>query len=95
MTPKKTIAIILVVLALGILGYWAGTGANIFTQTAVLTTVEVKDEVFGTTETKEEWRNEFRPGLDYVGPVAAVLLLAAGGLFWSASRDRRRVAVSH
>jgi hypothetical protein len=95
MGSKKTIAIILIVLALGLLGYWVGNGTPMFTQTEVMTQVEVKDEIFGTTEIKEEWRDEFRPGLDLIGPTAAVLLLAAGWLFWSASKDRRRLAPSH
>jgi hypothetical protein len=94
MGTKKMIAVVLLVLALGILGYWAAEGANIYSQTQVPVEVEVKDEVFGTTTKSIEWRDEYRPGLEVAGPAAGVLLLAAGVLFWSASRDRRRLVVA-
>lgn len=80
---KRNIAIILVLLALGVLGYWASTGAHVFTKTQVQ--VPVEDDLFETTSV--EWKDEFHPGLvEYIGPISLVLLLGAGLLFW---RDRK------
>jgi hypothetical protein len=86
---KRTVAIILVVAALGLLGYWYSQGHHAFTQTKVM--VEEKDELFGTTTQK--WVDDYRPGLEIIGPVSGVLLVAAGWLAWSASRQKR-VAMS-
>ena len=88
---RKTIAIILVVLAIGLLGYWAFEGGRLFTQEQVQ--VEVKDEIFGTTST--EWKDDYRPGLlPIIGPVAGALLLLAGGFLWSGRRRGPDVAAT-
>ena len=82
---RKTIAIILAVLAIGLIGYWFSQGGLLVTQEQV--EVEVKDELFGTVS--KEWKDDFRPGLlPIIGPAAGALLLLAGGLLWS---GRRRV----
>jgi hypothetical protein len=82
---RKTIAIILAVLAIGLVGYWVAAGGLLFTQEKVA--VEVKDELFGTTST--EWKEDYRPGLlPIIGPAAGALLLLSAGLLWS---SRRRV----
>jgi hypothetical protein len=82
---KKMVAIILAVLAVGVVIYWAAAGASLWTQTKVA--VQVKDELFGTTST--EWRDQFVPGLEYVGPIVGVLLIGSVALFWLDRRQRR------
>jgi hypothetical protein len=106
MSTKKITAVVLLVLALGILGYWAANGRKMYTQTKVMKEVEVKDEVFGTTTTTQEWHDEFQLGLiptpslesplDMVSaaPIAGLLILAGGILLWSAARERRRLAAT-
>ena len=66
--------------------------------------VETRDEVFGTTDTTQVWRDKFQLGLvptpslespmDMVSaaPIAGLLILVGGILLWSAARDRRRLA---
>ena len=86
---RKTLAIILTLLAIGLLGYWAVSGAEIYTLQQVA--VKTVDPLFGTEST--EWKDEFRPGLvDMIGPAAGALLAIAAFLFWSAARKRRRDA---
>jgi hypothetical protein len=87
---KKTLAMILVALAAGVLVYWAASGGHVFTQTKVQE--EVKDELFGTTSVV--WKDQFRPGLDYAGPAAGGLLAIAGFLFWRSRREGRRLQVA-
>ena len=106
MGTKKMIAVVLIVLALGVVGYWAAKGMNIYTQTRVLEEVEVKDEVFGTTDTTKVWRDEFQLGLIptpslesplemvSAAPIAGLLILVGGFLLWSAARDRRRLSAA-
>lgn len=80
---KKTIATILVILALGLVGYWAVEGANIWTKTE--RQVPVEDDLFGTTTM--EWQKDFQPGLEYVGPLAFVLLVGATWLIVRARKE--------
>ncbi|KXK57279.1 MAG: hypothetical protein IPM61_04685 [Chlorobi bacterium] len=83
---KKTIAYVMILVAVGIGIYWYSSGANIYTLTSV--PVEVKDELFGTTET--HWEETYRPGLDVLGPAMGGLILIASVLLWLARRDGRR-----
>ena len=82
---KKTIALVLVLLAFAALGYWYAEGAHIYTKTE--RQVEVKDELFGTTTT--EWEKDFQPGLEYTGPLAGLMLATAAFLFWRARKEER------
>lgn len=82
---KKKLAIVLIILSLGIVGYWLARGAHVWTKTEV--PVQVEDELFGTTTTT--WKKEFHPGLEYVGPISVALLLGAGILFWMSRRESR------
>lgn len=89
---KKVVAVILILGALGLLGYWFKEGHRWATQKQVL--VEQKDELFGTTTQK--WVDEYHPGISdsYIGPTVAILLVASGILFWSAARGKRAAATS-
>lgn len=83
---KKTIAYVMLLMAIGIGIYWYTAGAHVWTLTQV--PIEVKDELFGTTETK--WEDTYRPGLEVAGPTMGGLILGAGVLLWLARRDGRR-----
>lgn len=85
----KIASMILLVIALGLIAYWAFNGASLFTLEQV--PFKQVDPLFGTEQTI--WKDEFRPGLlPVIGPVAAGLLLLAGGLYlWPRYRGRRQV----
>ena len=84
---KKTIAYVMILMALGVGIYWYASGANIYTLTSIQ--VEVTDELFGTTET--QWEDAYRPGLDVAGPTMGGLILVASLLLWLARRNGRSV----
>ncbi|MBC8145372.1 MAG: hypothetical protein H7X80_07285 [bacterium] len=86
---RKTLAIVLIVLAVVLLCYWAASGSEYYTLQQV--PEKTVDSLFGTESVT--WRDEFRPGLlDMIGPAAGVLLLIAAWLFWSAARRKRNAA---
>lgn len=90
---RKSVAIVLIVLALGLAGYWALSGAEIYTKQQVQEKVVDPNDPFA--QETVVWRDEFRPGLaDLVGPAIGVLLAASVFLFWSESRRRRRAAAT-
>lgn len=82
---KGTAALIMLLIALGIVAYWIASGAHAFTLTQI--PVTVTDELFGTESV--EWKEGFRPGLELVGPSAGLLLLGAGIFFWLGRRQKR------
>jgi hypothetical protein len=85
---RKTLASILLVIAIGLLGYWAVSGAEMFTLTQVQETMVDPNDPFQSETTV--WKDEFRPGLlDMIGPASGVLLALSAFLFWSAARRRR------
>ena len=85
---RKIVALILILAAVGLLGYWAAAGASLWGQEKVA--VEVKDELFGTVST--EWKEEYRPALlPIIGPAAGALLLIGGGLLLSARKKQPAV----
>jgi hypothetical protein len=89
---RKTLAIVLIVLAAGLLGYWAASGAETWTLQQVQEKVVDPNDPF--QQESIVWKDEFRPGLlDMIGPAAGVLVLIAGFLFWSDARRRRSQAV--
>jgi hypothetical protein len=86
---RKTVAIVLIVLAAALLVYWAVSGAEYYTLQQV--PEKTVDSLFNTETTV--WKDEFRPGLlDLIGPAAGVLLLIAAVLFWLAARRKRAAA---
>lgn len=90
MKTKRTVALICVVLAVSGLAYWYFSSGHLFTQTEQMVEVKVKDEIFGTETTRQEWRKDFQLGLEYTAAAVGPLLLIAVGLFWSAARDAKR-----
>lgn len=83
-TMTKTIAILCIIAAAGLIAWWGVTSGELWTLDKVAYTVT--DPLFGTESI--EWREEFRVGLlPAVGPVAATLFVVGGFLFWK----RRRI----
>lgn len=82
----KTVAFILIALALALIVYWAATGAETYTLQQV--PIKTVDSLFGTESVA--WKDEYRPGLvDRIGPVAGALLVISAVLFWLAARRKR------
>ena len=93
---RKTLAYVLIALAIGVSGYWLATGRELYTLTQVEEKVVDTDNPFADPNdpvTESVWRDEFRPGLlDLIGPIAGGLLVISGVLLWSDARRRRRAA---
>jgi hypothetical protein len=79
MKSKQTIATVLFAVAAILLGWWFAAGHQMWTTTQKM--IEVKDELFGTVT--QTWVHEFTPGLEYIGPVAVVLVGVGMWLLWS------------
>ncbi len=73
MKNRKSIALLLLLVAVGLLIWWYAAGAHLFTSTERM--VQVKDELFGTVT--EKWEKGFTPGIESIGPIAGVLIIAA------------------
>jgi hypothetical protein len=80
----KKVALVLYVIALGVVIYWITTGAFVFTQSQKMVT-EV-DPLLRTTS--QHWVNDYHPGLDLLGPIAGGLILLGSIGLWM-SRKRR------
>lgn len=78
----------MLVLALGTVLYWAADGAHFVTKTQVQ--VPVENDLFETTTM--EWKDEFHPGLEIVGPITFILLLGAGFLFMRDRKEKKRLS---
>jgi hypothetical protein len=85
MKTKQIIAVVLFAIASCLLGWWAVSGHQMWTTTQKM--VEVKDELFGTVT--QTWVKEFTPGLEYIGPVAGVLIVAGIWMLWSLKKQGR------
>jgi hypothetical protein len=83
----KKLAILLYVLALGVVIYWIASGGAIFTQSQKMVTDT--DPLLGTTS--ERWVDDYHPGLDVLGPVAGGLIVLGTAGLWM-SRKRRAMA---
>lgn len=87
----KKIAIVLYVLAIGVMIYWVASGAMIFTQSQRMVTKTETDPILGVSKTTEGWVDDYRPGLDLLGPIAGgLIVLGSAGLWMS----RRRMAAA-
>jgi hypothetical protein len=86
---KKVMAVVLLLLAIGVLVYWYVDGAHIYNVDRVQ--VETVDPLFGTKSV--EWQDQFHPGLlGYIGPIVGVLVVASVALLVMARKgDRGRV----
>lgn len=89
MKPKQRIALLLFVIAAGLLGWWIATGHHPWTTTRHLVSVPATDPLFGTTVMTRTWVNQFTPGLDMIGPIA--LVLAGIGVFLLRTKKTARV----
>lgn len=65
--------------------WWAAEGAKFFTTSKTM--VEEKDELFGTTV--QRWENDFTPGLEVLGPLIAVFVVAGFWMVYSAKKDEQ------
>ena len=85
---SKAIAGIFIAIAVIALGWWLAAGHAIFTATSHM--VQVTDPLFGTTTTK--WQPGFQPGLDLMGPIAAVAIIIAIVLMVRANKRQKSAA---
>lgn len=89
---KRTAAIVCLVLGALVLGWWAASGASLWTQTEVKEVTKVKDD-FGDEVEKVTWHKKFVPGaLDLAVPVDAALTVAAAVLLILDKKERQRGA---
>lgn len=83
---KRTLGVILILLAAGLVIYWIADGTRIYNVERVQ--VETVDPLFGTTS--QEWKDEFHIGLlPYLAPSVGLLFVVAAWLLWSARRSNR------
>ena len=85
MKAKQSVSIILFAIAAGLLVWWFAAGHQMWTTTQHM--VQVKDDLFGTTT--EQWERAFTPGLELIGPIAAVLIIVGGWLLYRARKTVR------
>jgi hypothetical protein len=86
MKSKQLFAIILFIIAAGLLAWWIAMGHHPFTTTKQM--VPVTDPLFGTVT--QTWVDKFTPGLEMIGPVVLVLVgIGAWMLFASRKRIQR------
>jgi hypothetical protein len=74
---KKLLILCCALIALA-LGLWIWHGSNIYTKDKVKVVVVTKNPDFGTEEERIEWKDEFRVGLDVIGPIIGVCAVGAG-----------------
>ena len=87
MRTKHTISLILFIIAAGLIGWWVYSGHQMWTTTEHM--IEVKDELFGTMSQK--WVPGLTPGLEWLGPISAMLM--AGGVWLSMRSHKERMVV--
>ena len=79
---RRVIPIILFIIVAGLLVWWFAAGHQMWTTTQHM--VQVKDELFGTMT--EQWEKQFTPGLELIGPIAALLIIIGGWLLYRARK---------
>lgn len=84
----KTIAIICIIAAAGLMVWWGITSGELWTLEKVAYTVT--DPLFGTESI--EWREEYRVGLlPALGPISAALVVVGGFLLWKRRYTRLKL----
>jgi hypothetical protein len=63
MKSKQILAILLFVIAIGLLIWWFTAGHHSWTTTQTMIEVKSTDELFGTSVTTQKWVDDFTPGL--------------------------------
>jgi hypothetical protein len=82
----KKAAIVLYVIALGVVIYWIAAGGRIFTQSQRM--VSEVDPLLGTTT--EHWVPDYHPGLDLLGPIAGgLIVIGSAALYFGRRRTAR------
>ncbi len=76
MNTRKVIAVVLFAIAAGLLSWWYSAGHHPWTSTEHMVTVTKTDPIFGTSVQTEQWVKEFTPGLEYLGPICGVAIVA-------------------
>jgi hypothetical protein len=84
----KVMATIWFLVAVGIVGVWVAQGAQILTKDKVQVVTKRVNPDFGVEEEIVEWKPQFRLGLEFGAPAAA-LCLAAGFVCLRVSRSRK------
>jgi len=88
----RAIAILSLLLALGVIGYWIADGMRVYDADQVQEVKVVKDEIFGTETRTVVWKDEFHPGLVWKIGVAGGGLVVVGLGLLLIDRRRRRTA---
>ena len=90
---KRNIAIVCLVLAAAVMGWWYVDGMHMANQSQISVEVEKEDD-FGDMVKTTEWRDEFHLGLmDGALPAAGGVIGIAVVLLFLGFRDGKRVAV--
>jgi hypothetical protein len=87
MKSKQIVAVLLFLVAVGLLIWWYAAGHQVWTTTQHMVEVKKVDEIFGTTTVEQQWVKQFTPGLEYIGPAVALCVLIGGWLFYRGSRS--------
>ncbi len=86
MRTKHIISFVILLVAAALLIWWAETGHQIWASTQHLVQTETKDEIFGTVTQTQHWEQQFVPGLEFIGPIAALLIAAS---IWISMRSHK------
>ncbi|HET6400380.1 MAG TPA: hypothetical protein VFH95_03190 [Candidatus Kapabacteria bacterium] len=91
MKSKQLFAIILFVIAAGLLGWWIAAGHHPWTTTQRMVSVPATDPLFGTTVVTQKWVNQFTPGIEMIGPAVVVLAGIGSWMLWRNRKQSRAI----
>lgn len=86
----KVLSGIWFVLAVGIIGVWIAHGSQMLTKDKVQVVTKRVNPTFGIEEEIVEWKPEFRLGLEYAAPSAALCLVVGIVCLRIASRSSKQ-----
>ena len=95
MRTKHLISFVLFAIAAGLMIWWAETGHQMWASTQHLVTVETKDELFGTVTQTQHWEQQFIPGLEFIGPLAALLIAVSIWFSMKSHKERMIIPTGH